>query len=123
METCVVETGLLRKKPCGQTSVTHCANCEAPLCVQHAVAQLSATGQKSGKFMCPECDKAQRAHKKSLAELAKDKPSNLSRQAPKPAAPPAAPAKGAPAKAAPEKAAPAEKKSDDGGIDFTPSKK
>ena len=39
METCTVETGLLKKKPCGQTAVTHCATCEQPLCKQHVVAQ------------------------------------------------------------------------------------
>ena len=32
METCTVETGLLRKKPCGQPAVVKCANCERPLC-------------------------------------------------------------------------------------------
>ena len=37
METCTVETGLLKKKPCGHNAVTHCANCEQPLCKQHVV--------------------------------------------------------------------------------------
>jgi len=49
METCTVETGLLRKKPSGHASVTHCANCERALCAEHAVAQLPGAGGNSGK--------------------------------------------------------------------------
>ncbi|HVJ11611.1 MAG TPA: hypothetical protein VNC62_08580, partial [Burkholderiales bacterium] len=60
METCTVETGLLKKKPCGNNAVTHCANCEQPLCKQHAVPQKPA-----GKFMCKECDAARRDFEKN----------------------------------------------------------
>jgi hypothetical protein len=113
MDTCTVETGLLRKKPCGHPAVTHCANCEQPLCAQHAVAELTETGQKSGKFLCQQCEAARR---------------DIAKSAPPPplAKKPVAPAKGAPSKDAAVKEAPAESKpasSDDGGIDFTPSKK
>ena len=104
METCTVETGLLKKKPCGQAAVTHCANCEQPLCKGHAVAQQSATGQKTGKFMCKECDAAR-----------KDFEKNAPKEAPAPA--PAAP------KPAAAQAKPEEKKPDDGAIEFTPDKK
>jgi len=107
METCTVETGLLRKKPCGHPSVTHCANCERGLCAEHAVAQLTDTGKKSGKFMCKECDVAAREHEKSMAALAR---SEKHKEPPPPAKKPAEPAKGAPA----------ESKNDDGAIDFTP---
>ncbi len=114
MDPCTVETGLLRKKPCGHPAVTHCANCEQPICSQHAIAQLTEKGQKSGKFLCKECHAAQR-------DIAKHAPPPA--QAPAPAKKPAEPAKAAPAKEAPAKEAPAEHKpADDGGIDFTPSK-
>lgn len=39
MDTCTVESGLFRNKPCGKAAVTRCVNCEQPLCVQHAVAK------------------------------------------------------------------------------------
>lgn len=125
MEICTVETGLLRKTPCGQTSVTKCANCERPLCGKHAVAQLSATGHKTGAFMCAECEKAQRAHEKNIA--AAPRPAAV-RPAPKPpagaAASPARPAAPAPAPAKPAAVAPAKPaENSDGSIDFTPSKK
>ena len=111
MDTCTVETGLLRKKPCGHTAVTHCANCEQPLCSQHAIAQHTESGQKSGKFLCKECDAAR-------AEVAK--------LAPTPVKTPATPPKEAPAKeAAAPKDAPAAAKpaaSDDGALEYTPSK-
>jgi hypothetical protein len=124
MDTCTVETGLLRKKPCGHPSVTQCATCERPLCAQHAVAQLSNTGKKSGSFLCQECDAARREHDKSMATVAKSeqqkKMADIARSAmtppPLPAKKPAAPATGAPAKD------PAGT-SDAGGIDFTPDKK
>jgi hypothetical protein len=114
MDTCTVETGLLRRKPCGHAAVTHCLNCEQPLCSQHAVAQHTETGAKSGKFMCKECDAAR-------AEIAKLPPTS----AKKPVAPAKeAPAKDAAAKHPAAKEAPAEHKpADDGGIDFTPTKK
>jgi len=104
MDHCTVETGLLRKKPCGNAAVTRCSNCEQPLCAQHAVAQLTEAGVKSGKFLCKECEVALREQKKTLDALARSAP-----PAPrKPSAPAAA------------KQAPAEGKG--GGIDFTPGK-
>lgn len=108
MDPCTVETGLLRKKPCGRTSVAKCASCERALCSQHAVAQLTTAGRKSGTFMCQECDEARRAHEKSMAAVARDeKDKKLAAiakaavtapppQPKKPAAPPAAPPKDAP---------------------------
>jgi hypothetical protein len=99
METCTVETGLLKKKPCGSNAVTHCANCEQPLCKQHAVPQKPA-----GKFMCKECDAARRDFEKNT---------------------PPAPVKVASAPVSPKKApkpAPVAAKADDGGaLEFTPS--
>jgi hypothetical protein len=73
METCSIETGLLRKKPCGHAAVTKCANCETPLCAQHAVAQMSAAQKKTGAFMCKECDDAQKQFDKNQAKHEKDK--------------------------------------------------
>jgi len=126
METCVVETGMFKKKACGQNAVTKCANCEIPLCAQHAVAQL-ANGKKTGKFMCKECDAAQKEHAKNLA--AAPKPASAKPAAPgaaaagaKPAAPAAAAAKpGAPA--APGAKPPEKKPDDDAPLEFTPTKK
>ncbi len=118
MDTCTIETGLLKKKPCGHPAATHCANCEQPLCAQHAIPELSAAGKKTGKFLCKECQAAGREIAKSEAlhpSAAPKKPAG----APQPAAKaPAAPG----AKPAPAESKPAEKK-DDGGIDFTPTKK
>jgi hypothetical protein len=110
METCTVETGLLKKKACGNPSVTRCANCEQPLCSKHAVPQLKENGLKSGKFMCKDCDTAR-------AEMAALAP------APQAVKKPAEPAKPAAAEPA-AKAAPAEQKpADDGGaLEFTPDK-
>ncbi len=71
MNTCTIETGLLRKKPCGHAAVAHCLNCEQPLCVEHAVAQLSDAGQKTGKFMCKECTAAAKEHAKSMVAVAR----------------------------------------------------
>jgi len=125
METCTVETGLLKKKPCGEASVTHCANCEQPLCAKHAVAELSAAGKKTGKFMCKECSAAQREHDKALAKAPpaeKPKPA-AAKAAPSPAPKPAPPAQ-KPA-AQPKAPPPPDEKSGPnyGGIDFTPAKK
>jgi hypothetical protein len=121
METCVVETGLLRKKPCGHPGIAQCANCEIPLCAQHALPQFSAGKKKTGTFMCKECDDARLEYEKNQAG---DKPAEGVKRAanpppPKaaaaaPANPPAAPAKGAPAEAA---------KADDAPLEFTPSDK
>lgn len=125
-EPCTIETGLFKKKPCGQTSVTRCANCEQPLCKAHAVAQ-----KKPGVFMCKECtdaghqydknqaavakaekDKAQAEMLKSMMNPAAPKPKVSYTQqggaAPKPAAAPAA-----------KPAAPAA----DAPLEFTPSTK
>ena len=120
MDTCAVETGLLSKKPCGQPAATHCANCEMALCSKHAVPQFS-NGNKTGKFMCKECDAAKKAIDKSDA-LAKKQPAAApaaAAPAPKPA-PAAAPAAKAATPAA--KPAPAPKPDDDAPLEFTPSK-
>ena len=118
MDPCTVETGLLKKKPCGQASVTRCENCEQPLCSKHAVAQLKPNGLKSGKFKCKECHVAHREHEK----IAPSEPS-AAPAAKKPA--PGAAAAAAPAAKAAPKEAPKEapKPVDDGGaLEFTPSK-
>jgi hypothetical protein len=107
METCTVETGLLKKKPCGHNAVTHCTNCEQPLCKQHVVAQKTA-----GKFMCKECDAARRDFDRNTP------PAPVKSALPTPAAPHAA-GKDAPPKEAPKAAAQAQV--DDGGaLEFTP---
>ena len=49
MDTCAVETGLLKKKPCGHPAVAKCANCEMALCSSHGIPVLSATKQKTGE--------------------------------------------------------------------------
>ncbi len=69
--TCGIEVGLLRKKPCGATAVAECDNCNMPVCTQHAVAQLTESGKRSGKFLCPECVAALKEREKSLAAVAK----------------------------------------------------
>ena len=116
MDTCTVETGLLKKKPCGHPSVTRCANCEQPLCSKHAVAQLKENGLKSGKFMCKDCDTAR-------AEMAAISSPPAAVKKPAEPAKPAAPAAAAAAEPA-AKPAPAEQKpADDGGaLEFTPTK-
>ena len=117
MDTCTVEAGLFKKKTCGKAAVTRCVNCEQPLCVAHAVAQLSETGKKSGKFLCHDCEVALREHKKTLDKVARDKDITGKLQMRKAASAqqPPAPPKPAPA---------AEKKpgANDGAIEFTPSK-
>lgn len=112
MDTCTIETGLLKKKPCANLSVTRCANCEQPLCSKHAVAQQTEAGKHTGKFMCKDCDAA-RAQVAALAP------------APPAVKKPAEPATSGAATAEPAaKPAPAEQKpADDGGaLEFTPSK-
>jgi hypothetical protein len=133
METCTVETGLLRKAPCGGNAVAKCANCEQSLCTKHALAQLNAAGKKTGTFLCPQCNAAQRdiakieakaaAAPKPLAAAPKPAAS-AAPVAAKPAAPAAKPAAASPAAAKPpaEKPKPLQENSD-GSIDFTPSKK
>jgi hypothetical protein len=137
METCTVETGLLKKKPCGEASVTHCTNCEQPLCAKHALPQLTDTGKKSGKFMCKDCSVAQREHDKAVAAAPHaEKPKAPAGAAAKPPAAAAAKAPAAAAAKAPsappsparKPAAPAAKEPPPdeksgpnyGGIDFTP---
>ena len=132
MDTCAVEVGLLKKKPCGNASVAKCANCEMALCAKHAVRQ------KNAKFMCDECSKAQRAYEKNVGDSA---PASAAPKAAAPAAKPAAPAAkpAAPAPAAKPAPAPAAKApavaptqpagkqefklEETGPIEFTPPKK
>jgi hypothetical protein len=110
METCTVETGLLKKKPCGHNAVTHCANCEQPLCKQHVVAQRTP-----GKFMCKECEAARR-------DFEKNTPAAPVKTATAPASAPNAAAKSPAPKEEAPKPAPVEAKVDDGGaLEFTPS--
>lgn len=147
MDTCTIETGLLRKHPCAEKAVTRCANCEQALCAKHAVATMSG-GKKT--MLCPECAKAWKQQEKTMGAVpsapaptpaAAAKPA----EAPKAAAhkPPPATPKPAPAakpglaldqtgpldfKPAPAAAKPAEKKPDPkidetGPLEFTPSKK
>lgn|SRR5690349_1359682 len=142
-ETCGVEAGLFKKKPCGQNAVAHCVNCEMPLCTQHAIPQTNEGGKRTGKFICKECTAALKDQEKSLAAVAKSQEEKKKAEmakaimnsmnnpgaavkkpaAPAPATAPAAAAHAA-APAAPA-AAPAEgaKKNDDGSLEFTPSKK
>ena len=117
METCTVETGLLRKKPCDHTAVTKCASCERPLCAQHAVAQLTQSGNRSGTFLCAECEAARRDHEKSMAAVARK---SIMNPPPLPPKKPAAQPKDAPPKDAP---APAEGAGDDGAIEYKPEPK
>ena len=125
MDSCAVETGLLRKKPCGHAAVARCLNCEQPLCAQHAVAQLTQAGNKSGKFMCQECIAAQREHDKAMAGVAKSEQEKKlaalakSYGAPPPEKKPAAPAPAA-AAAAKDAAAKAEAPQEPEALEFTP---
>lgn len=146
MDTCALEVGLLKKKPCGGAAVAKCANCEMALCAKHAVRQ------KNAKFMCDECSKAQRAYEKNVGDSAPAsaappkaaapaakpgapaaKPAAPEAKAPASAAKPGAPAAKAPAPAAAAKApavAPTQpagkqefKLDETGPIEFTPTKK
>ena len=123
MDTCTVETGLLRKKPCGEKATTKCANCEQSLCAKHAVPRMSA-GKKT--FLCPECAKAWKQQEKTVGELPPTPASALPSQAEKkPADKPAAHApSAATAKApAPEKKPEPPPIEHSGPLEFTPSKK
>ena len=102
MDTCALEVGLLKKKPCGSAAVAKCANCEMELCAKHAVRQ------KNAKFMCDECSKAQRAYEKNVGDSAPASaaPPKAAAPAAKAGAPAAKPAAPAPA---PKPAAPAAK--------------
>ncbi|MGH8688872.1 MAG: hypothetical protein ACREVQ_14315 [Burkholderiales bacterium] len=111
MDTCTVESGLLRKKVCGKPAVTHCLNCETGLCADHAVAEMSEAGKRTGKFLCAECKAALKDMEKRLAAVEKKAPPAEK----KPVAP--APATAAAAPKAPEAPKPPEKK-ETGGLDF-----
>jgi hypothetical protein len=119
MDVCTVETGLLKKKPCGEPAVTKCGNCEQPLCKKHAVPQASAGQRKPGGFLCPECAKAWKAQEKAMGPI-EGTPASAP-GAKKPAEQPKAPAAAA-------KPAPAEKKPEppvehSGPLEFTPEPK
>ena len=126
MNTCTIETGLLRKHPCGRAGVAICLNCEQPLCVDHAVAHLTDAGQRTGKFMCQECFDAAKEHAKSMAAVARSqeqkKLAALDKAAREVAAAPPVPKK--PATSAPPQApaqpAPAEKPKEPETLEFTP---
>ncbi len=130
MDTCTIEAGLLRKKPCGHAAVTKCQNCEQPLCLQHAVP-LMADGKKTGKFMCQECSKAHKEHEKVAAAGARhvqDKKQAAMEKSAKEAygKPPPEMKKPSPAVPPPQSgatpAAPAapEKPAETGALEFTP---
>ncbi len=127
MDTCTIETGLLKKKPCGQNAVTKCANCEQPLCAKHAVSQMSG-GKKT--MLCAECAKAWKQQEKTMGAVPSTPVAAKPAEAPKAAAPKPAPAapKPAPAPAPAAAAKPAAKKpelsiDETGPLEFTPSKK
>jgi len=143
METCTAETGLIRKKPCGQAATQKCLNCERALCSNHTSPEVNAAGRKTGKYLCKECFSAWKAIEKEQGPIEPaPKPVAKPAAAPgapgapaaaaaaKPAAPaakPAAPAAAARPAAKPEPAKPAEEKPaekphDSGMIEFTPSK-
>jgi hypothetical protein len=125
MSTCTIETGLLRKKPCGHAAVAKCSNCDQPLCIEHAIAQLTDAGQKTGKFMCKECVAAAKDHAKSMAAVARAQEAKklaaidktLREQATAPAA-----AKKPPAStpSAPAQPAPAEQPKEPDALEFNP---
>lgn len=126
MDTCAVETGLLKKKPCGQPAATHCANCEMAICSKHATHEM-AGGRRTGKFLCKECYAARKEFEKNVPAsepAAEKKPAAPAPAGAAPAAKPAA-APAAPAAAAKPKEAPKEeaKHDDDAPLEFTPSKK
>jgi len=134
MDSCSVETGLLRKKPCGQRAVAHCENCERALCASHAVAQLSEAQKKTGKFLCKECDDARREYEKSQARVHKQEEAkrtadmmrgltNPPPPKPKAAAESAPTAPAAPAAKPQAGAATPPPKEESGALEFTPSAK
>ena len=126
MDTCTVEVGLLKKKPCGETSVTRCANCEQPLCSKHALPELTGAGRKTGKFLCKDCSAAAREYAKTVGDAPPaEKPKAPAAPVAKAAAPaPAAPQARKPAAPAAKEPAADEKSGPNfGGIDFTPTKK
>ena len=125
MNTCTIETGLFNKKPCGHAAVANCLNCDQPLCVEHAVPQLSEGGQRTGKFMCKECVAAAKEHAKSMAGVARSQEAKklaaLEKSARDQIAAPPAPKKpvGAPPQA-PAQPAAAEQPKEPEALEFTP---
>ncbi len=126
---CQVETGLLRKKPCGQAAVTACLNCEQPLCSRHAVAEVTGTGRKTGKFLCQECAAAHKEYAKNMGTVAAHTPEDKKQAAPEaaknppPVNKPAAPSPSAGAAPTAPAAAPEPKASEEpvpDTIEFTP---
>ena len=105
MDTCTIEVGLLKKKPCGQNAVTKCGNCEQPLCAKHATAMMSG-GKKT--MLCAECAKAWKDMGEVPSTPAAAPAAKKPAEGPKAAAPAHAPAP-TPAAAAPKPAPPAPK--------------
>ena len=108
MDTCTIETGLLKKKPCGQNAVTKCANCEQPLCAKHATGMMSG-GRKT--MLCGECAKAWKdmGEVPATPAVAPKAAAHAPAHAPAPAHKPAAPAPKPAAAPAPKPAAAAPK--------------
>jgi hypothetical protein len=123
METCTVESGLLKKKACGQPAAGKCANCEQPLCSKHQVPQTSG-GRKTGGFLCPECARAWRESERRLGELPATPASALPPQQEKPAAerPATPPPVARPAPAAQKQPQPPPIE-ESGPLEFTPEPK
>jgi len=122
-DTCTVETGLLKKKPCGQPAVGKCANCEQPLCAKHRVPRMSGGKQT---LLCPECARAWKESEKALGDLPSTPASALPPQADKPAPAPKPAAAPAGPRAAPKPAPAGQKKPEpppaenSGPLEFTP---
>jgi hypothetical protein len=114
MDTCIVESGLFKKKICGRPAVTHCLNCEGALCAEHAVAEVTATGKRSGKFVCHECKLALKENEKNLAAVQRKAPEKKDPATAKAVAPP-------PAKAPTAPPVPPAGQAASGGLEFTPS--
>ena len=124
MYTCTIETGLLRKKPCGHAAVATCVSCEQHLCAEHAVPQLSEAGKRTGKFMCKECTAAAKEYEKSMAGVARSqeatKRTAFEKSVREQVAAPAAAKKPVAAAPAP---APVEQSKEPDVIEFTPTPK
>jgi hypothetical protein len=129
MSTCSIEVGLLRKKPCGHAAVAHCLNCDQPLCTEHAVAQLSEAGQRTGKFLCKDCTAAAKEYAKSMEGVARTQEARklaaLEKSAREHIAHPPDPKKPAsgahPAPSAPAQPTAAEPPKQPDALEFTPS--
>ena len=122
INTCSIETGLLRKKPCGHTAVASCLNCEQPLCVEHAVPQLSEAGNRTGKFMCKDCAAAAKDYDKNIAAAAKSRDAKRMAAVDKTLREQAT-ASSAPKKPVADKPATAEQHKEPDVIEFTPTPK